>query len=413
LLPTGKVDRRNLEQHDISAATALRGPQELVAPRTPAEELMAAIWAETLKREQVGVEDNFFDLGGHSLLAVRLMARLEQLTGKRLPVSVLFQEPTVENLARLLRGDAPLPARSPVVPIQPHGSKPAIFWIHAAGGNVFGYQALARQLEDQPSYGVQAPGLDGDEAPFTTIEAMAAHYVEEIRKVQPAGPYRLGGWSMGGVVAFEMARQLAAQGEKVDRLLLLDSQRPTPQDRLSAGDNKIQLESFAREMGLLLGRLPIDWVHVLELSAEEQLDHVLEQAKAAGMFLSDLGLPQVRRLFEIFKTNTRALVGYTAQPYAGRIHLLRASDPPPAPVAQPGAGLWRRMNVQLRWLSELARLETVKLFMGTMKWRGLAAVEVGLVPGDHFTMLQPPHVEKLAAAITARLADAQPKGAKE
>ncbi|HEV3003090.1 MAG TPA: alpha/beta fold hydrolase, partial [Pirellulales bacterium] len=188
---------------------------EFVAPRDAIERTLAAVWSDLTGREKVGVRDNFFELGGDSLMAVRLMAEVERQFGRKLPLVWLFQDPTLERLADVLRsGDQPAVC---LVPIRPRraGSRPPLFCAHPAGGTVFCYRELARLLaDDQPVYGLQARGIDGREPPRARLEEMAADYVAEIRKAQPVGPYWLLGWSLGGLIVFEMARQLAAAGQR-------------------------------------------------------------------------------------------------------------------------------------------------------------------------------------------------------
>jgi thioesterase domain-containing protein/acyl carrier protein len=219
LTPNGKVDRKALPQPDSSEIAS----QRYEAPRNSMEEALAGVWAEVLEVERVGIHDNFFELGGHSLLAVRLTAQVEKLSGHKVPVAALFQAPTVAALAQMLTNKHWAPPWSSLVPLQPLGSKPPIFFAHGWGGDVYSFLGLAQLLApDQPAYGLQAVGLDGKSARHITVEDMAAHYVKEVRSFQPEGPYYLGGYSMGGVIAFEMAQQLHRLGQRVALLGLLD-----------------------------------------------------------------------------------------------------------------------------------------------------------------------------------------------
>ena len=210
LSPSGKVDRRALPAPGRSRPDLDR---KFVAPRDDAEQQMAQIWEELLGTRPVGALDNFFELGGHSLLAVRLLSRIEKTFGKALPVATVFQAPTLEEVARIVREEKPSRATaiSSIVEIQPRGSKPPLFLVHGAGGGMFwGYANLARCLgEDQPVYGFKSRGLDGLEE-FDTIEDMAAHYIADLRARQPHGPYYLGGYCFGGNVAYEMAIVIAS-----------------------------------------------------------------------------------------------------------------------------------------------------------------------------------------------------------
>src|SRR6185295_7366109 len=233
LLPSGKVDRKALPAPD-------RGPAPgYMAPRNPAEEILAEIWQEVLGLERVGAHDNFFELGGHSLLAVLLMARIEKRFGKSLSLATLFAAPTVESLAALLsRSDGHQQGRSPLVAIQPQGDRPPFFCVHPVGGNVLCYLDLARHLPpDQPFYALQSPEPGGDQP--ASIEEMAALYLSELRRIQPEGPYRLGGWSMGGLIAFEMARQLESAGQELDLVVLIDTPPPAAQPGPPPSDDEL------------------------------------------------------------------------------------------------------------------------------------------------------------------------------
>src|SRR6267142_1811949 len=185
---------------------------------------LARIWQDLLDVKSIGLDQNYFDLGGDSPLAVQLFAQIEKVFGVKLPLATLFDAPTIEELARILGREASAPRWSPLVAIQPAGSRPPFFCIHGAGGNVLIYRDLSQNLDpDQPFYGLQSPGLDGSRPPLTRIEEMAALYVKEIRRVQPHGPYFMGGYCLGGTIAYEMAQQLRAGGEQVALLALFDT----------------------------------------------------------------------------------------------------------------------------------------------------------------------------------------------
>jgi len=193
-------------------------------PQSAIEEKLCGLWQTLLRVEKVGVKDNFFELGGHSLLAVRLFAELEKMTGRKLPLVTLFQAPTIEQLARALCETEKSGSESLLVPLQPHGSKPPLFLVHGAGGDVlWGYANLAAYMPaDQPIYGIKSRGQAGLEE-LSKLEEMAAYYLQEVRRFQPRGPYCLGGYCFGGNVAYEMARQLCEQGEQVAMVALLDT----------------------------------------------------------------------------------------------------------------------------------------------------------------------------------------------
>jgi thioesterase domain-containing protein/acyl carrier protein len=221
LTPNGKVDKRALP---VPSAAAMAGAGSYAAPRDATEKRLSHIWEEVLSVPRIGINDNFFELGGQSLLALRLMRRLEQAFGRNLPPAILFQAPTIEKLAVLLRDEEGVPRWSSLVPIQREGSKPPFFCVHGLGGHVLRFVPLAQHLgNDRPFYGIQAYGLDDGKLPHASVEEMAAHYISEVRKIQPEGPYLLGGYSFGGAVAYEMARQLSAENQPVAFLALLDS----------------------------------------------------------------------------------------------------------------------------------------------------------------------------------------------
>ncbi|HEY9874808.1 MAG TPA: amino acid adenylation domain-containing protein, partial [Candidatus Obscuribacterales bacterium] len=207
LTPSGKVDRLNLSIPDNINSISI--DKNFVAPRTKTESQIAKIWAEILNIERVSINDNFFDIGGDSLLAIRLMDRIHKQFDLPLPLSDLFLHPTVAGLANTLSPETDSLPWSPLVPIQPNGSNPPFFCVHPIFGVVLPYYELGHHLgKDQPFYGLQPLGIDGKKPPLTRIEDMASYYIEALQVVQPRGPYFLGGWSFGGLVAFEMAQQL-------------------------------------------------------------------------------------------------------------------------------------------------------------------------------------------------------------
>ena len=220
----GKVNRRALPSPDRQMAALTK---KFTAPRDPLESQLAKIWEDVLEIPRVGVEDHFFDLGGHSLLAVRLVARIEKILNRKIPVAAIFQSPTVAQLAKTLRRRKESAAGSSMVEIQPNGSNPPLFFIHGVGGGMFwGYTNLSKYLgPEQPLFAFKSRGMDGQEE-FATIEEMAAQYIADLRAFQPRGPYQLGGYCFGGNVAYEMARQLRAQGERISLLALINCAPP-------------------------------------------------------------------------------------------------------------------------------------------------------------------------------------------
>jgi amino acid adenylation domain-containing protein len=211
LTPNGKVDRKALP---APKATDFASDVNYVAPRDPVESKLATLWEETLGIRPIGVRTSFFDLGGRSLLAARLFTKISRAFGRDLPLATLFRAPTIEQLAGELH-DTSAPAYTSLVAIQAGGSKTPFFCVHGGAGSTLFLHRISREMgPDQPFYGLEPEGLDGRRVHRTTVEQMAAHYLSQIRKVQPVGPYFLGGYCFGGLVAFEMARQLQNGGEQ-------------------------------------------------------------------------------------------------------------------------------------------------------------------------------------------------------
>ncbi|MBN2503356.1 MAG: amino acid adenylation domain-containing protein, partial [Anaerolineales bacterium] len=230
LTSNGKIDRKALPAPEVARLSE----DAYIAPRNAAEEHMAAIWSTALGIEQIGVRDNFFDLGGHSLLAVRLFARIEKEFGKRLPLATLYQAPTIEALAALVEQDGvSSEVWSPIVKINPLGSRNPFFCV---GGNVIEVRNVSRHLgEDQPFYMLHWQGLNTDQMMTAGVQEVADAFIKEVRKVQPHGPYSLGGVFASGVVAVEMARQFYEAGEEVETLAIFNT-LPTIEKSKSTGE---------------------------------------------------------------------------------------------------------------------------------------------------------------------------------
>ncbi|MDJ0901106.1 MAG: amino acid adenylation domain-containing protein [Xenococcus sp. MO_188.B8] len=224
LTPNGKIDRQSLPNLQ---SIRVQNNDDFAVPQNELERQLIDIWERVLTLKTVKVNDNFFDLGGHSLMAVQLFTEIEKIFGKKLPLATLFQATTVKALANIIRQKNWLAPWSSLVPIQPNGSKPPLFYMHAGGGNLLFYRDLALSLgSDQPVYGLQPRGLDGNITPSSNILEMAEFYISQIRTIQPEGPYYLAGLSTGGLIAWEIARQLEKQGQSVGLLALFDTYGP-------------------------------------------------------------------------------------------------------------------------------------------------------------------------------------------
>lgn len=220
LTVNGKVDRLELSRRPLEIELAGE-PAASADVQDPVTRELLAIWRRLLKTPQVTVNSNFFELGGHSLLAAKLFEEIERRLHKELPLSTLFEAPTVSGLAKVISSEQKV-GWSPLVKIR-GGQGTPFFCVHPIGGNVLTFKNLSEHMRERPFYGLQARGLSRMENPHTSIDEMAADYLTHVKLVQPAGPYFLGGYSAGGLVAFEMARLLKARGEKVDLIVLFDS----------------------------------------------------------------------------------------------------------------------------------------------------------------------------------------------
>ncbi|MBI1877085.1 MAG: AMP-binding protein, partial [Chloroflexi bacterium] len=387
----GKIDRKALPQPD----PATFGLEETyIAPRTPVEKALAGLWANVLGLERIGIRDNFFEMGGHSLLAVRLMAQIHKQFGQDLPLATLFQGATIEHLAGVLHRQSESLAYSPLVAIQPMETNRTgtarlpFFLVHPADGMVLSYVNLARRLgPNQPFYGLQAVGLNGEQPPHTRIEAMAADYLQAVQTVQPHGPYLLGGWSMGSMVAFEMAQQLRQQGQQVALLALLDHWAPTLENSVASADDpeddQMLLAAFLKDLrGRFAKDLPALPNDLEQLGPEEQLHVIVEHARLLEVVLPDGGLLQMHRLLQVFRANVRAMWRYAPQLYPERIVLFKASES----SAAEQSGQRDAHDPSLGW----SQLST-------------EPVEVHLVPGNHYSMLTEPHVHVLAEQLQVYL----------
>ena len=317
--PTGKIDRKALPRFD--------GVRDLTTtaaePGTYVEQQLVSIWRSVLAVDRLGTRDNFFDLGGHSLLAAQMFAQVETRLNVRLPLATLLRAPTVEALAAVIAQGATSESWRSLVPIQPAGTRPPLFAVPGVGGNVIGYRDLSSLLgSDQPFYALQSRGLSGTDDPRTSIEGMASAYLDEIRQVQPKGPYTLLGACMGAVVAYEMAQQLHAAGEEVGLLVLLEPRAPFRRERRDTGPSRSRtlqfigkrLGLYARTFARLRGRQRLDYVR--------ERFHVLRQMIVQrDLFRGD------RHEFHtmvVRNANLRALRSYQPRVYQGPLVLLLA-----------------------------------------------------------------------------------------
>ena len=312
LTPNGKIDRKSLPEPDKDMRE-----QEYVGPRNAREETLCRLWQEVLRRERVGIHDNFFNIGGHSLLAVQVISRIKQAFTIEMPLSVLFAAPTVarmaEHIAAVNEPDRSQP--SPVlVNIQPHGSWPPFFCVHAVGGQVTSYGELSQELGDeQPFYGLQSPPANYFPESDISIEQMATLYNQEIRSVQPVGPYLLSGWSMGGLVAWEMAQQLIKEGETISLLALIDT-APPPKYREAEdrADEISMLARFALDMSRRVGMDPRPLAEQFsQAAAQDQWKMVQETLTSDGVLAPKTAHAEMTALLNVFTRNALAMNNYS------------------------------------------------------------------------------------------------------
>ena len=380
--PTGKLQRIGLAEtlglttSDLACSTLER---TFVAPRDTLERQLTKIWEKVLAIKPIGIKDNFFDVGGYSLLAVRLFEEIAKVTGNTLPLATLFQAATIEQLANLLCQEGWSAPWSPLVAIHSNGSKPPLFFIHAVGGTVLSYHNLSRYLgPDQPLYGLQAQGLDGEQAPHTRVEDMAALYIKEIHARQSAGPYFLGGDSSGGMIAFEMAQQLHAQGQQVALLALFDTYFPSDfRYQSPPALFRSQIYHFVQKidyhLGNLLLRRPHDQLGYLlgvVWRAKTRVGRKLQES----IYKVDQNRESAlsRALQEVLHANFQARSKYIPQVYPGRVTIFLSREAPER-----------------------------SFYDSRLRWSDMAAegLEVHLVPGNHKTLFEEPHVRGLAEKL--------------
>jgi thioesterase domain-containing protein/acyl carrier protein len=361
-------------------------------PRNDLEQKLARVWESTFDARPIGIHDNFFGLGGHSLTAVKLIAAIEKETGRKLRLSTIFQQPTIARLARAMQeGQAAINASS-IVEIQPLGSKPPLFLVHGVGGGMFwGYNNLARRLgEEQPVYGFKSRGMDGLEE-FTRIEDIAFKYIADLRAFQPEGPYRLGGYCFGGNVAYEMARQLRAQGQEISLLLLINC--------WPNNSSYTQLSWTPAFFGKFAWNFCIRLAHQIRCGAKQPRDYFKWRAAWAVKRLRSLFTENVSGRLSVddiidlserpenerklWRTHVQAWLQFQPQPYEGRVVLFRTRGHP-----------------------------LVCSFDNQMGWGRFArgGVEVKICRGDHESILEEQNVGHTARELKAILKELDKRG---
>jgi amino acid adenylation domain-containing protein len=371
LMPNGKVDRRALP-----APTEERPTQSFRGPETPLQLQLQVLFERVLKTAPISVDASFFELGGDSLQALELLVEIEKATGKQLPLGTLYQSSTVEAIAREVQTRAIDAPWSSLVTLQTSGKRPPFFLLHTTPGDILGYGNLVFRLgADQPCYGFQSLGLKEPSLSHTSVDEMSSYYVQLLREFQPHGPYYLGGWCYGGIVAVEMARKLMVSGEKIALLALLETVA-MPAEWTNLRYHLHRLRCFARMS-------PERWLTYFRAKArysrESRIANKMRFRQAETSPDGEIRDPRLLKLEHVYNTNLAALKDYRTKPFDGRVTLFNAQERDSALIPDPQYG-----------------------------WVGLAReIEVHEVPGDHDTMLTEPNVSALAQRLTDCLLRAQ------
>jgi amino acid adenylation domain-containing protein len=364
LSANGKIDRQALPIPEPMQSVS---KQLFVPSQDPLKLELTTLWEQILNVQPISIQDDFFTVGGDSLLAIRLLTEIEVRWGKKLPIAVFTHATTIEQFADILRQETwNAPPEKALVAIQPNGSKPPLFCIHSKSGNVLNYYELARYLgSDQPCYGLQAPSISREQITSFRVEALATDYIKAIQTLQPSGPYFLSGYSFGGLVAYEMARQLHKQGETVALLALFDTY------------NK-QGNWFQQPLALR-GRVSRYLRQLVPFAIKEKL-------RAQGKWLVRFNLNNqlegsVQEKDPVQIACEEAVKKYRPQSYPGRISLFRALESHELPWLKPV-----KMDAQLGW---------GKVAIG--------GVDIQELPCHHFNLLLEPNVEILAKKLKTYL----------
>jgi acyl-coenzyme A synthetase/AMP-(fatty) acid ligase/thioesterase domain-containing protein/acyl carrier protein len=379
--PSGKFDRRALPELSYRRTDLDISYQP---PRDAVEKKLCKIWAQVLGYDQVGIADNFFDLGGSSLQAMRLFVQIERVIGKKLPLALILKASSVAQQAQILRQEEFLSEWTSLVPVQPNGSAPPLFCFPGVGGNVLTFHDLSRHMgKDLPLYALQSRGLGGSEKPLTRIEEIAAYHIEEMKTVQPTGPYFMCGSSFGGMVAYEAAQQLHDRGEAVALVALFDTAGPIyPKKLPGITRGRRRLYNFLQDIEKHAQNLrAIDWsarwgyLSFRLGSASRRLEREIKNK------YEEIRYPLPKNLREVRKANRRATkYAYAPPRFTGRLVLFRASEQPFGVVPDPLLG-WGKIAGQ--------RIEVIE------------------VTGYHDTLLWEPRVGEVAKSLQKVLAETQ------
>ena len=312
-LPVPELDRNDLETGYVAA-------------NSKNEKIVHDIWSTQLGIKNIGINDNFFELGGHSLIAVKMMAQIEKATGKKLPLSLLLENPTIKSLAYLLNEDEPQKNVTSLVAVKKEGKKIPIYIVHGAGLHVLLFKSLADNVDpEQPVYALQAKGINGESEPLESIEEMAAHYVEQILQHNPKGPYMLAGYSFGGLIAFEMAKQLKKKGKEIVMLGMFDTivrpyitKKMDDRSRIKRTGDKIKKATWV--LGSFV-KSPVGSFKYRSFTTKRKIGRLFHKT-----FGKKQASGEVDFLAKVDRANFIAYENYEVTPYDGIIHLFRARE---------------------------------------------------------------------------------------
>ncbi|WP_223278137.1 non-ribosomal peptide synthetase [Nostoc sp. 'Peltigera membranacea cyanobiont' 232] len=373
LTPHGKIDRKALS---VTTFNNLVNSGNCILPRTGLEHQLVKIWEEVLKISPISVTNNFFDLGGHSLLAIRLITEIEKQLGYTLPVLSFFREGTIEKIGLYLENNRESADSDVLLPLQIKGNQTPLFLAPPASGYGLVYSYLANRLGiNQPVYALQSPGLDGKQRTLNSIEAMASTYIKAIREIQPSGAYLIGGHSLGGLIAFEIASQLEAAGESVENLLIIDTHPPLPDSKpeIIADDDIASLIIFVEKVGLHFNaKIKLNYEDMSVLDEVQRLEYVLQILRHYQLVPPNSGKNLVSGSVNVFKANSQ--VSLSSQP--------KAINAPISLFKTEALAKQFPNNLTLGW----DELTTQQVYIRTVK-------------GTHDSLLQEPSVSELSAAI--------------
>ncbi|MFB6583674.1 amino acid adenylation domain-containing protein [Streptomyces sp. NPDC056402] len=314
LNPNGKLDRKALPSPDLSSRQEGRGP------RNPQEEILCALFAELLKVDRVGIDSSFFELGGDSIVSIQLVSRIRSVLGVKLSNRAVFEAPTVAQLVELLDGDSDSDGFEVLLPLRKGGDRPPLFCVHGGGGLSWPFGEFLKHIRaEYPVYGLQARGFRRGEELATSVPQMASDYIEEIRTVQPHGPYHLLGWSFGALAAHEMATQLEAAGEEVALLVNLD-QGPFEQEWLETYEIPTE-QSIYRTLLHLAGQ------DLSALDESEPLGHedVMAVIRGQDSALASFDEHHITAFAKVTGNNFAILGNFTPTRFSGELMLFAST----------------------------------------------------------------------------------------